>query len=195
MLVILAMTTEASGGHPLVLASYVAGRTLDLDVTALQFKSGLLVVVKTNVVPLVHAVAGFAFRTEPTLVHIVFLVATGTRSRCFAVFLSGKMTGLAFHGFVRTVKPEFGQRIMLERLLFEVRDVRCTPLVIGMAGPTDSALLFSVKPSPLLQIDGYVLVTIKAQLVLRSLVERHMATLALLFHLCMTTNHLTRHQR
>lgn len=194
MFVVLAVATNTGRLHAFVFTRDMTGRALHFYVTAKKLKFGFLVVVEANIGPLADTVAGFALCPQPPLVNVVFLMTAVTHLRCFTKLLSGNMAGLALHGFMCAIQPEFSQTVMPERLLVKRGNTRRAALVISVTGATCCTLLSAVQAAFLLQITANVFVTIDTQFVLSRLVKRNMATLALFLHFGMSTNDLTRHK-
>jgi hypothetical protein len=67
--------------------------------------------------------------------------------------------------------------------------------VIGVTSAAGSALLLAMKATLLLHIRSHILMTLDAEFVLGCLVERYVATLALILYLGMTSDDLTGHER
>lgn len=118
--------------------------------------------VEANIGPLADTVAGFAFRAQPPFVNVVFLMTAVTHLRSVTKLLPGNMAGLALHGLMCTIQPEFSQTVMPKRLLVKRGNTRRAALVIGVTDATCCALLPTVQPAFLLQIVANVLVTIDA---------------------------------
>lgn len=195
VLVVLAVAADAGRGYALVFAAAVASIAFSRRVGASKFEAGLAVVIKTDVGPLADVVTRLALRPEPALVRVVLLVARSTAFRRIAVPPPGSMTALALHEFVRAIQPEFRGGVVLERRLVERCDAGVAPLVIGVTGAADRAILSPMQAAPLRQIRVDFLVAIEAQAILRCLVKRHVTTLALLLPLGVATNHLAWHER
>lgn len=192
--VVIAMT-----GHTLRIQRDLGGgldMAVDADhvrVLAQQIESGQCMV-ELGLQPVVGNVACRTVLIERVLVRIVVAMTRDASRRCFAVGPVRRVAIDAFNLGVASDQGEIGLG-MIKACMVELGDSCVATLVIGMTGTTLGFRQTSVHALTGIQVMLDLIVAIRAKRGLCRLIERDVATIAVVFVLGMPGDHLARHQR
>ncbi|MBK7471988.1 MAG: hypothetical protein IPI73_16640 [Betaproteobacteria bacterium] len=192
LLVVLLVAADAGRRRIVVEVVLVAVLAGDVYVLEAQ-RETCLAVVEASLLPRRLGVAIGALNAERFLVLVVLAVAVVAGSRRAAELLARGVAGLALDARVRPGEQEVRLRVV-ERPFVEARDLHVASLVIGVTGAAWLRLRAAMESLLRADVTGDILVAVQAQLVLRRLVELHMAVPALLLVLRMARDDLARHQ-
>jgi len=192
ILIVLAVAAAAIARSILVTPVAVAFPAFDIGMFAAGNGEAGLFVIEPGLLPVFFIVAFAALFAEATLVHIVLAMAGVAIGGCFAIL--ALLVAILAPGFLVPVTQDEVRLPMIERVLVEGRYFSFATHVLAVAGAAFLFLLATMKTLASPYIRRNLLVAIKAEAGLRSLVEAHVTALAIFLVPGMPRNHLARHQ-